>query len=144
MIGALPVASWVGSPLESRFPLPKPPNEVRGIILPGGYVDPWVSAARDAPALNQASQRLIETAILARRYPKAEIVVTGGTPIMFPDLFAAPPLAEGRISKRLLTELGVAPNRIVIETRSRNTFENALFSKRLVHPEPCERWIVIA
>ena len=44
---------------------------------------------------------------------------------------------------RLLEALGVARERITLESRSRDTYENAVFTKRLVNPGPGERWLLI-
>ena len=44
---------------------------------------------------------------------------------------------------RLLEALGVAKERITLESRSRDTYENAVFTKRLVNPGAGERWLLI-
>ena len=49
------------------------------------------------------------------------------------------PLAMGR----LLEALGVARERITLESRSRDTYENAVFTKRLVNPAPGQRWLLV-
>jgi uncharacterized SAM-binding protein YcdF (DUF218 family) len=44
---------------------------------------------------------------------------------------------------RLLEALGVAKERTTLESRSRDTYENAVFTKRLINPGPGERWLLI-
>ena len=44
---------------------------------------------------------------------------------------------------RQLEDLGVAPDRIIAEDRSRNTIENAVFSRRLADPKPGQRWLLV-
>jgi uncharacterized SAM-binding protein YcdF (DUF218 family) len=44
---------------------------------------------------------------------------------------------------RLLTALGVAPERLILENRSRNTHENAVFTKELVTPKAGETWLLV-
>jgi uncharacterized SAM-binding protein YcdF (DUF218 family) len=44
---------------------------------------------------------------------------------------------------RLLEGLGVPKERTILESKSRDTYENAVFSKRLVDPKPGERWLLI-
>ena len=39
--------------------------------------------------------------------------------------------------------LAIAPGRVIAEDKSRNTVENALFSKRLAQPKPGERWLLV-
>ena len=43
----------------------------------------------------------------------------------------------------LFEKLGVPPDRITLESRSRNTAENAVYSKALVAPKPGERWLLV-
>ena len=42
-----------------------------------------------------------------------------------------------------LESLGVARERVQLETQSRNTAENAAFTKLLVNPKPGERWLLV-
>ena len=43
----------------------------------------------------------------------------------------------------LLDSFGVARERVVLESRSRNTAENAAFTKELMKPKPGERWLLV-
>jgi uncharacterized SAM-binding protein YcdF (DUF218 family) len=40
-------------------------------------------------------------------------------------------------------EFGVAPNRLFAERQSRDTFENALFSRQIANYRPGERWLLV-
>ena len=42
----------------------------------------------------------------------------------------------------ILAEMGQDPRQLTLETRSRNTYENLLFSKALVKPKPGEVWLL--
>ena len=42
-----------------------------------------------------------------------------------------------------MAAMGVAPDRITIEDKARNTEENATLSAAIVHPEASERWLVV-
>ncbi len=42
-----------------------------------------------------------------------------------------------------MTEFGVAPDRVTIEEKSRNTDENARFTAAIVHPESSQRWLLV-
>lgn len=107
-------------PLESRFARPaEMPERVDTIIVLGGSTLARVSTARGLAELNEAGDRLVEAAILARRYPEARVAFSGGVGLLEPGE------AEAVTAERLLLALGVAPERLVLEGESRNTDENA-------------------
>jgi uncharacterized SAM-binding protein YcdF (DUF218 family) len=137
--GWSPLGNIVIYPLEQRF-LPwdasrGPPD---GIIVLGGAVSPELSAARKEPHVNEAAERLIALAVLARQYPQARLVYSGGSSGLI--LKTA---MEADHALALLARLGIPRERIVIERRSRNTAENATFTKALVQPKPGERWLLV-
>ncbi|MGH6977189.1 MAG: YdcF family protein [Stellaceae bacterium] len=134
-----PLAALPLVPLESRFPeLHTLPDKVDGIILLGGAVDPERTAEYGQVALNRSAARVTETLRLARHYPAVRIVLSGGVGGLLNE-----PTTEAAATAQLLTELGVAPSRLVIEDRSRTTHENAVFSKRIADPKPGEVWILV-
>jgi uncharacterized SAM-binding protein YcdF (DUF218 family) len=139
VFGLLPAGNALIVPLEERFP---PWDHGRGaphgIVVLGGALSPDVSHARDAAALNEAAERLTVAAELARRYPDARIIFSGGTGAI---IFDERPEAE--FALRVLEGLGVARGRVIAEDRSRNTVENARFSRELVQPKPGERWLLV-
>ncbi|WIY51950.1 YdcF family protein [Devosia sp. YIM 151766] len=110
-------------PLEDRFSVPAPPPaEVGAIVMLGGATMGRPSTARQIAELNQAGDRLTTTLWLARRYPEARIVLSGGS-----SLFDETE-SEAETMRRFLVGLGVAEARIVLEAESRNTAENAAFT----------------
>lgn len=132
MLGAalLPVASWTLRPLENRFPPPALPAEIEGIVVLGGALDPGLSADRDTVAINGNAERLTVFAALARRYPGARLVFTGGS-----GRLADPDSREADWMRRLAPELGLDPARILFERDSRNTAENARLARALAEPK---------
>src|SRR5258708_14902256 len=44
---------------------------------------------------------------------------------------------------RLFESLGIPQERIIAEEQSRNTVENAVFSRLLATPQPGERWLLV-
>jgi uncharacterized SAM-binding protein YcdF (DUF218 family) len=139
ILGLSPVGNALMIPLEDRFPRwDAARGAPDGIIVLGGAISPDVSAARDEVALNEAAERLTVAAELARRYPAARIVFSGGSGALIYDEGAEAPFAL-----RLLEDLGIPRARILVEDRSRNTVENAIFSKALIQPKPGERWLLV-
>ncbi len=134
-----PLAALPLIPLEDRFPeLHTLPDKVDGIIVLGGAIDPERTAEYGQVAFNQSAARVSETLRLAHHYPAARIVLSGGVGGLLSE-----PTTEAAATARLLTEWGVAPNRLVIEDRSRTTHENAVFSKQAADPKPGEVWILV-
>ena len=50
---------------------------------------------------------------------------------------------EADVAADILLSLGVAKERLTLERESRNTYENAVFSKAMVAPKPGERWLLV-
>ena len=126
-------------PLEDRISRPNPvPENVEGIVVLGGGLEGAINLVRGGYELNAAGDRFVETAVLARRYPQARVVVSGGSGSLMLE-------GEGdaATAQRLLTAQGVDQSRLVLENESRNTYENALFSKKLVAPAPGETWLLV-
>ncbi len=138
-LAVVPVGSWMFGALEDRFPpLNELPVQVDGIVVTGGVVDPVMSKDRGQAAVNGAVERLFEMAKLAERYPRAKMVFSGGSG----DLLNQE-LKEAPLVVPLLRQLGVDPGRVIFEDQSRNTAENAVFSRRLAKPKPDETWLLI-
>lgn len=115
-------------PLENRFSVPAPPPEaVETIVMLGGATDSHVSAVRQTVALNNAGERLTTTLWLARRYPDARIVLSGGG-----GALSIEGESEAETAKRFLAEHGIAEDRLILEGQSRNTIENAAYTRELV------------
>jgi len=139
LISILPVGTALIYALEHRFPpwdpARGPPD---GIIVLGGAIDPDMSAVHGETALNDSAERITVVAELARRYPAARILYSGGNGGLFSD-----GAMEADYASRLFESFGIARDRILLERNSRNTAENATFSKDLVQPKPGERWLLV-
>jgi uncharacterized SAM-binding protein YcdF (DUF218 family) len=132
-IGVLPVGNALILPLEDRFPPWHPMQGApAGIIVIGGVIDPERSEARGRTSLNETAERVTVAVELARQYPTARIVFSGGTANLFSDP------SEADFAASFFESLGVPRNRITLETQSRNTAENAVFTKGLIAPKPDE------
>jgi uncharacterized SAM-binding protein YcdF (DUF218 family) len=139
LFGLSPLGNAIILPLEERFP---PWDASRGaptgIIVLGGALDTVVSPARGEVALNEAAERMTAIAELARRFPDARIVFTGGSGRIIYD--GAP---EADLAARLFDSFGIAKQRILLEDKSRDTDENARYTRDLVQPKPSERWLIV-
>ena len=138
IVGLSPIGALMTAALENRFPPWKDGGApIDGIVVLGGVIEPGLSVRRGTLAISGAVERITEAAALARRYPAARIVFTGGNP----NLAGGPPEADFVLE--LFNALGVPSGRITLEKASRNTAENASFTKELVKPTPGERWLLV-
>ncbi|HJO10837.1 MAG: hypothetical protein CMQ17_13495 [Gammaproteobacteria bacterium] len=139
VIGFLPLGDWLISPLESRFTHnPALPEQVDGIIVLGGALAPKLSATWDQPELGGGADRLTTFLALARQYPQAELVFTGGSGSLTDQEFKEAVAVEG-----LFNQLGLKDRGVIYESESRNTFENAVYTKELMQPGDGENWVLI-
>jgi uncharacterized SAM-binding protein YcdF (DUF218 family) len=135
----LPIGMLLIAPLEDRFPPPPaylPPPE--GIIVLGGAIDDVASAARGETVFDEGGERLTEAVLLARRYPQARIVYAGGSASL-----TGRTSTEALRARNFMVAMGVAPERVTIEDKSRTTFENARLTAAIVHPQPSQAWIIV-
>lgn len=141
LAGLSPLGNALILPLEERFPKVGPSTfegNVAGLIILGGGEDGRVSAGRGGLGLNEAAERITEGARLARLFPGIKVVFTGGVGRLWPG-----GVEGARPVSAFLADMGVAPDRIILEDRSRNTYENAVFTRDIVKPQPGERWLLV-
>jgi uncharacterized SAM-binding protein YcdF (DUF218 family) len=135
----IPVGNWLMLSLENRFPVVHDlPSRVDGIISLGGVVNPWVTQARGQLAIGGSVERLTEFSALARRYPEAKLIFAGGSGSLFDQK-----IKEADVLSPFLDILGLDPERVKLENKSRNTYESALFAHALANPQPGETWILV-
>jgi uncharacterized SAM-binding protein YcdF (DUF218 family) len=134
-----PLGALLIRPLEDRFPPPPPDLPApAGIIVLGGAMETDRSQARGQIYLTPDAARLIAGVDLARRYPAARLVFTGGWGSLVGE-----GEAEAIGVRKLWHALGVPADRVTFEGKSRNTFENAVFTRDLVRPGKGERWLLV-
>jgi uncharacterized SAM-binding protein YcdF (DUF218 family) len=132
-----PFAFWILRPLEERFPpLRKFPN-ITGIVVIGGALDVGQSVNHEDVTLNIRGGRMTAFAGLVRRYPKARLIFSGG------KAESEEPASEAAIAHRLFVDIGVEVAQVRFEDKSRNTHENAEFSRRLVTLHKGDRWLLV-
>ncbi len=133
-----PLGSLLLRPLEDRFPRPADDAPApTGIIVLGGGLDPDITAARGEVTLLPAGARLTAGLALARRYPQAALVFTGGSGNFNEGL------SEADVVERFWRDLGLPPGRARFERKSRDTWQNATFTRDMLQPKPGEHWLLV-
>jgi uncharacterized SAM-binding protein YcdF (DUF218 family) len=139
LFGFLPLGNILAGTLESRFPPWDPARGAPdGIVVLGGSISTTLSIDYDEPMLTSDGGRITAIAKLARAYPNARIVYTNGDASLIPT-----GQNDAKYFYVLTDSFGISRERVMVESKSRNTFENALFSKAMINPKPGERWLLV-
>jgi uncharacterized SAM-binding protein YcdF (DUF218 family) len=139
VLGFLPFGDLLARPLEDRFPQwDGRGGAPHGIVVLGGNISSGLSRDRGEAVVVGGGARIVALLKLAHAYPEARIVYSGGDASLFGNRSA-----EANFVGALLDSLGVSSSRVTLELRSRNTAENADFTKALVKPNPGERWLLV-
>jgi uncharacterized SAM-binding protein YcdF (DUF218 family) len=134
--GILPIANIAIRPLEERFPQYREDGRpIDGIIVLSGAVDLARSFDRGEFSLNGAAERFVAFAEMARRHPEARLVYTGGS--------IGRSRSEALLAAEQMKRLGISTERLLIETASQTTWDNARNTKALLGAAAQGRWVLI-
>jgi uncharacterized SAM-binding protein YcdF (DUF218 family) len=139
ILGLFPVGHNVAVYWEGQYPpIEKLPEHVDGIIVLGGSIDFMKSLARGQGQLNIYTPRITEMMFLSKHYPNTKIVFSGGN-----GNLQESSSSESIELDKLLKKIGFDTSRIIYEGKSRNTFENMEFSKKILDPKSGEVWLLV-
>ena len=139
LIALFPIGEWLLYPLESRFQTnPTLPEKIDGIIVLSGAENAELSSIWKQIQLNAAIERGLTFIRLAKKYPDAKLIFTGGSGSLSKQAFKG-----ADIAKQLFKELDFNTKKIIFERDSRNTYENIVYSKNIIKPNKNENWILI-
>lgn len=134
----MPLGDLLLRPLESRFAQPDLSQlEIEGVIVLGGGELAEESALWQQPQFNAAAERVMVIPVLARQFPNAKILFTGGS-----GSALRPEFKGAEVIATYVEQLGLE-NRVILESDSRNTHENALFSAKLLGGVPQGNWLLV-
>jgi hypothetical protein len=97
------------------------PQQKHAIVILG------YALADDGTMKEQLIERLKAGLAIAKQYPNSKIIVTGGVPKQG--------ITEADAMNKWLTEQGISQDRILMENKSTDTVENALFSTAILESE---------
>lgn len=141
-LAALPVGDWATAPLERRYAIPEALDPAPdGIIVLGGAVETRTWRVTGQIHFNEAGERLTEGLRLAKRFPEAKVLLSGGGALLGPLGGEIP--TEAATMAAFLALHDVAGPRVRLEDQSRNTADNAALSYALAQPAPTERWVLV-
>lgn len=138
-ITVFPLGTLLLAPLEHRFPTnPALPEKVDGIIMLGGAENNPLTQMWHQPEINDAADRYIGFIRLVRAYPNAVHLFAGGSGNPMHQEWS-----DAKTARQVFMNMGLDTSTMVFENRSRNTYENGLFAKALVHPDPGRAWVLV-
>ena len=138
LIGIFPTGNLLLFKLEQYYQSPSIiPNNITGILILGGPTSVGLTVAHNQVSFNEAGERLTESIKIIRKYNPKIIIFSGGSQKQtFND-------SHSYVAKRFFSEMGIDVSQINFEFKSRNTYENILFSKKIAHPKKNEKWLII-
>lgn len=128
--------------LETQYPGPALQASLQqyaGVVLLGGALEPaYVWEGHGQPALNEAAERMTAPIALLQRYPHLRLLFTGGDGGLL-----AVGLTEADRARIFFDSAGIDPQRLVYESASRTTFENAVLSAAMPGVNPTQPWLLL-
>jgi uncharacterized SAM-binding protein YcdF (DUF218 family) len=142
LLGWEPLPDGLLRHLEGRYPPIAAQADLTsyaGVVVLGGGLEPaYAWSAPDQSALGDAAERVTEVLPLLKRQPQLRVLFTGGEGELF-----ANDLTESERARRFFSAQGVPDESLILESASRTTFENAVFSKMLPGVDANQRWLLV-
>lgn len=108
------------------------------IVLGGGFETGLKPLERNQVLLSGSAERLTTAVALVRDHPQLKILHTG-----YSGKLDDRGWSEADMASRFFAEQGIAPGRVLYESRSRDTYENAMFSRQVEGVDAMKRWLMI-
>lgn len=148
-IGYMPTSQLAMRVLEDAAPqtvlTPELPAQVGGILILGGAIDGGpITGNRGEISIGSAAERVTKALQLLRQHPELPFIFSGYSGSLLPQ-----GLSEADAFKQLLQEQGLGNHPGYYENQSRNTYENMLYSKKIIdgiaekEGAPVQPWLLI-
>ena len=138
VLGIFPAGPLLVTYLERQYPTPAQlPEKIDGVIVLGGAFEAYLTAKTGHIVANDQIERALCFVEIAKAHPEAKLVFSGGA-----GDIANPDAMEGEDARKFFKLVGFSDRKIVYEEKSRNTYENALYTMEMVDPKNKENWVV--
>jgi uncharacterized SAM-binding protein YcdF (DUF218 family) len=107
------------------------------VILLGGALEDGSTQATGMPSYNEHAERILTTFEVLHSGHAKQVIISAGS------WNANAVVVEARVVARQLESWGIDPSRVLVEDRSRNTRENAEFSKQIADAHHLKRLLLI-
>ena len=138
-IGWQPLPEYLIRGLEESHPVPSGDlQRFNGMVVLGGVFGGDDGRDHGQVALGCAGERVVLPVPLMNQYPNMRLLFTGGSAALFTHR-----RAEADMARTYFERMGTDMSRTLFETRSRNTYENALFSRDVPGVDPKAPWLLV-
>ena len=137
LVGIFPLQDILLRALENQYPRGAWPARVDGVLILSGGLNWKVLQSRGVPAMELSKGRVVGGFEVARRYPGAKVIFAGGS-----GALGGAAISEAEGSRHIFAQMGLDEKRLILEQRSRNTYENILFARDIAKPKSGEIWLL--
>lgn len=127
--GYTPLSNFLLNKIEDFIkPSKYPVQQLKGVVVLGGSFNSGLqSKERNEVLLNSSAERLTKVLEIYNKNPKVLILFTGFSNELKPKGWS-----ESDMAKKFFLEQGVRLENLIFENKSRNTFENIIYSKDII------------
>ena len=127
--GYTPLSSFLLSKIEDFIkPSKYPVQQLKGVVVLGGSFNSGLqSKERNEVLLNSSAERLTKVLEIYNKNAKILILFSGFSGELKPQSWS-----ESDMAKKFFFEQGVRSENLIFENKSRNTFENIIYSKDII------------
>tara|TARA_Y100000590_G_C15741567_1_gene1020462 strand:- start:5244 stop:6005 length:762 start_codon:yes stop_codon:yes gene_type:complete len=130
IVGVFPTGKLILSNLEKEYPAFNLINEdIDGILILGGPTSEYLTIQHNQVSINESGERLTESIKIINNFETSKIIFSGKQ--------------HSIAANKFYEEMNVNIDRIIFESKSKNTYENFIFSKKIANPKKNEKWLLI-
>ena len=140
-VGYVPIPNYILTYLENSVPRPSnfDINNFDCIIILGGGTGSGLSPLlRDEASLGSAAERVTKAVEFSRKNKNLKILFSGFSGDIFHN-----GLSESEVASRFFDEQGVKKTDLLFDNHSRNTYENAVFTKKIIAEHDLKKPLLI-
>lgn len=142
LLGWQPLPDLLIRQLESQYTEIAPQADLTSyvgmVVLGGSTEDSFVATAHPQPLLNDAAERMTAPLSMLLKNPHLRMVYTGGGTVDGPS-----GIKEAQLAKYFYDSMGLPVDRVVYESASRTTYENATLAAQLPGVDATQRWLLV-
>ena len=135
-----PIPEFLVKSLEDKYTYEKNTlTSLKGVIvLGGGTGSGKIASDRNDWTLSEGSERIIKAFEYLQNVPEGQVIFTGMSgSLKFEGL------SEADLTRQILNALKIKTTNVYFEDKSKNTYQNAIFSKKILDKSNVNRWGII-